>query len=74
MTTERSKYLDAKELNTLQNSAKEKASTGFAADVLTWAVVDIALQTGLRVNELAKLRVGDVDLNRGTLRVYRSKR
>ena len=41
---------------------------------LAWAVVDIALSTGLRVSEMASLKVKDVDLKRGCLTVLRLKR
>jgi integrase len=37
-------------------------------------VVHLALSTGLRVSELVRLRVGDVDAKRGSLRITRSKR
>ena len=42
--------------------------------VLSWAVVDTALQTGLRVSELCRLNVGDFNAKRGSLTVRRSKK
>lgn len=38
------------------------------------AAIAAAIQTGLRVSELAQIKVGDVDLKRGSLRVWRLKR
>lgn len=63
----RDKYLSRKELDALIASAK-------AGHPLTWLCVDMALQTGLRVGELALLTVEDFDLERGLLHVWRTKK
>jgi integrase len=42
--------------------------------VLGWMVVDLALSTGLRVSEIAKVNVEDIDLKRGLVTVSRSKK
>ena len=47
---------------------------GRVSGVIAWAVIDTALQTGLRVSELAKLAVGDFDPKRQALKVWRHKR
>lgn len=39
-----------------------------------WMIVDLALSTGLRVSELAALRVEDFDWEEGTIRVVRRKK
>jgi integrase len=47
---------------------------GRVSGVLGWMVVDIALSTGLRVSEIAKIAVGDIDLKRGLVTVSRAKK
>ena len=42
--------------------------------VVSWAVVDVALQTGQRVSEMARHVVGDFDPRRQALKVWRHKR
>ena len=75
---ERDKYMDASELNRLRAVTEAHAiidlKAGRMRGILTWCVVDLALGTGLRVSELAKIRVGDFDLKRRSLRVWRHKR
>lgn len=39
-----------------------------------WMIVDLALSTGLRVEEMWKLKISDVDLKRGSLSITRSKK
>jgi integrase len=41
---------------------------------LAWMVVDLALSTGLRVSEMADLKIQDIDFKRGSLTVIRLKR
>ncbi len=78
MGIDRAKYLDAdetKRLRLVTEAANIKdLQAGRVRWVVAWAVVDSALQTGLRVSELAKLTIGDVDFRRSALRVHRSKR
>ena len=40
---------------------------------MNWMLIDLSLQTGLRVAELAALRVGDVDFKAGVLTVRAGK-
>jgi integrase len=49
-------------------------SKGRDQGVHAWMVVDLALSTGLRVSEMAALKLEDIDLKRGALRVIRLKR
>ena len=75
---DREKYMDARELTTLQTVTELRAvkdlRAGRIGGVIAWAVVDVALQTGLRVSEIAKIKVGDYDPKRRALRVWRHKR
>lgn len=75
---ERTKYMDAREVEQLRTVAEAWAITDQAAGrrqgVLTWAVVDTAMLSGLRVSELANIRVGDLDPRRGLIQVCRLKR
>ena len=75
---DRTKYMDEGEARRLRTVAEAWAITDLQAGRLrgpvVWAVVDAAMLTGLRVSELARLAVGDLDLKRGALRVWRHKR
>ena len=75
---ERTKYLDEQEVRQLRTVTEAWAITDLAKanrqGILTWAVVDTALRTGLRVSEIAALKIGDLDLKRGFAKVRRSKR
>ena len=75
---DREKYMSADEVGRLRTVTEAAALTaarrGRVRGVLTWALVDTALQTGLRVSELARLTIGDVDLRRRGLRAWRHKR
>ena len=74
----REKYMDGGEVKQLRTVTEAwaivDARAGRRQGIVAWMVVDAALQTGLRVSELAKLMVGNVDLKRGSLRVWRHKR
>lgn len=70
----RSQYYSPDEVATLRRVATDLSARGRAADVVATLVVECALELGLRVNELARLKLGDFDLTRGSVRVYRSKR
>ena len=78
MGIDRTRYLDADEAERLRTVAHARAVLDAAAGrkrgPLLWALVDTALVTGLRVSELARLVVGDLDARRGMLRVWRHKR
>ena len=75
---DRSKYMDEAETRCLRTVVEAWSITdrhaGRVRGPLVWAVVDTALLTGLRVSEMARLTVGDVDLKRGALNVWRHKR
>ena len=75
---DRAKYMDEREAKLLRTVTEHWALTdlrkGRRQGVVTWAVVDVALQTGLRVSELAALRVGGFDPRRQCLKVDRAKR
>ena len=73
MTVTRDKYLAADELDHLRATTQGAAGESAAA-ALRWLVVDVALQTGLRVNELCRISIGHINLRARTLRVSRSKR
>ena len=75
---DRSKYMDVDEAQRLRTVTEAWSITDLQAGrlrgPLVWAVVDAAMLTGLRVSELARLKVGDFDPRRGALRVWRHKR
>ncbi len=75
---DRTKYMDLGEVQSLRQTAEAEAALdakhGRVKGVVTWALVDLATSTGLRVSELALLTVGDVDLKRRCLKVWRLKR
>jgi integrase len=69
----RDKYLSTTEMERLRHETEKRASESVTAR-LDWLCVDLALQTGLRVNELAKITPEDIDLDREFLYVWRSKK
>lgn len=75
---ERTKYLNTDEVKRLRTLTKAKAIEDKDAKrvtgVLAWMVVDTALSTGLRVSELAALKVEDIDFERSLIHVNRLKR
>ena len=78
MVIDRAKYMNQDEVKQLRTVTEAKAivdlRAGRVTGPLAWAVVDVALSTGLRVSEMSKLTVKDVDLKRGSLSVTRLKR
>ena len=78
MVIDREKYMDAKEVRQLRTVTEAKAivdlKKGRIKGPMTWMLVDLALSTGLRVSELAALRIQDIDFKRGALKVVRRKR
>jgi site-specific recombinase XerD len=78
MVIDRERYMDANEVKQLRTVAEAKAlldqKKGRVNGVVAWMLVDLALGTGLRVSELAALKVEDVDLRRGALKVVRAKK
>ena len=75
---DRTKYMDEREVSVLRTVAEAHAITDMQAGrlrgVLAWAVLDVALQTGLRASEIVRLKVGDFDPRHQSLRVWRHKR
>jgi len=75
---DRTKYMSAEEVKQLRTVAEARAivdlKAGRVNGALGWMLVDIALSTGLRVSEIGKLTVEDIDLKRGSLTVLRSKK
>lgn len=72
---QRTKYLDTKEVNQLLTYAASQSQLSHARQArLEWMVVDLALSTGLRVGEMASLKVKDINFERGYLVVTRLKK
>jgi len=75
---DRKKYLSRKEVNQLRTVTEAKAivdlQKGGVTGITNWMLVDIALSTGLRVSELAAIRIRDIDFKRCSLSVVRLKR
>ena len=78
MVIDRAKYMDEKEARQLRTVTEARAIVdlrkGRTNGVLAWMVLDLALSTGLRVSEMASLKIKDVDLKRGCMAVTRLKR
>lgn len=76
----RTKYLSEAEVDKLRTTTKLRALEDAAAKpkrvggVLNWMVVDAALSTGLRVGELVKIRVIDIDFQRSFINIHRLKK
>jgi integrase len=43
-------------------------------NVIVWMVIDLALKTGLRVGEIAKIKIKDIDFTYRAILVWRTKR
>ena len=78
MVIDRTKYMDLDEVKQLRTVTDAKAivdlKAGRIAGVRAWMLIDLALSTGLRVSEMAALKIKDVDLKRSCLSVTRMKR
>ena len=59
------KFLTDKEVVKLRRTAAERARTGRKARVREWFLVELGLMSGLRVGEMAALKVGDVFVDEG---------
>jgi len=57
-----------------ENRAVRDLKRGRVTGPVRWALVDVAMSTGLRVSEIAALKVGDVNLKQSSLKVTRLKR
>lgn len=78
MSIDRTKFMNLKEVKVLRESAEARCvldlKKGRRQGVLTWMLVDVALSTGLRVGELAAIKVSDIDFKRKLIKVVRLKR
>ena len=78
MVIDRAKYMSQEEVRQFRTVTEAKSivdlRAGRVTGPLAWAVVDIALSTGLRVSEMASLNIKDIDFKRGCLTVVRLKR
>ena len=64
---DRVKYMDLDEVNRLIAQAQKDGG-------VIYMTVDMALQTGLRVSELVKIQVEQIDFLRGSIQVERNKK
>ena len=78
MTLDRTKYMDESEVKKLRKTIMDWNAAdlwcGRRQGPLTWMVVDVALGTGLRVGELAELKIKDIDFKRKAIKVVRLKK
>ena len=71
MSIDRTKYLNNEEVGCLIAACQSRTTkTGKRA----WMLVDFALSTGLRVSEIASVRIEDIDWKRELVTVTRLKR
>jgi len=71
MSIDRTKYLNSKEVGRLREVTKARTTkTG----VLAWMLVDFALLTGLRVSEIASVKIEDIDFDRSLIHIHRLKK
>jgi integrase len=70
----RDKFFSREERNRLVKATEEKAivdlQKGRSTWVRRWMLVDLALFSGLRVSEMANLKIGDLQLNRSEKLLY----
>ena len=75
---DREKYMDLEEVRQLRTVTEARSITdlkkGRVQGVKAWMLVDLALSTGLRVSEISALKISDIDLRRGSMKVTRSKK
>ena len=78
MVIDRAKYMSQEEVKQFRTVTEAHAivdlRSGRITGPLAWAVVDMALSTGLRVSEMVSLKVKDIDLKRVCITVIRLKR
>ena len=75
---DREKYMSLEEVRQFRTVTEARAITdlkkGRVQGIKAWMLVDLALSTGLRVGEIATLRIEDIDLKRGSMKVKRLKK
>ena len=63
----RDKYMSLDEVRRLRRTSEDRAladlAKGRTSAVRAWAVIDLALSTGLRVSEIAEIKISDLTLN-----------
>ena len=78
MVIDRAKYMDLEEARQLRTVTEARAimdlRKGRVNGVHAWMLIDLALSTGMRVSEMANLKIKDIDIKRGCLKVTRMKR
>lgn len=78
MAIQRTKYMNQDEIKQfrmiVEGLALKDMRVGRKLGVVRWMLVDLALQTGLRVSEIARLDCKDINLNVGFLSVQRAKK
>jgi len=78
MVIDRTKYMNMDEVKTLRTVTEARAIVdlrkGRVKGPLSWMVIDLAMSTGLRVSEMAALKIRDVDFKRGCITVVRVKK
>jgi integrase/recombinase XerD len=61
------KFMDMEELDRLRKVSMHRSDAdkhrGREGGVREWMLIDVATSTGLRVSEMASLKIGDIDLN-----------
>ena len=70
--------MDLEEVRQLRTVTEAKSivdlKAGRVGGPLAWMVIDLALSTGLRVSEMAALKIRDIDFKRGAISIVRRKR
>ncbi len=78
MAIDREKYMSMEEVKQLRTVTEARAivdlKAGRVGGVREWMLIDLALSTGLRVSEMAAMKLKDIDLKRGAISVVRLKR
>jgi len=78
MILDRTRYLSKDEVKQLRTNTEGHAlidlKKGNTKGVLSWMLIDLALSTGLRVSEIAKIKIEDIDFRRKGITVTRSKK
>lgn len=77
-TMDRTKYMSVEETKQLRTVAEAHAILdlrhGRIKGITVWMLVDLALSTGLRVSELANIKIEHIDFRRVAITITRSKK